>query len=206
MATDTSDVASKLMAWMLGGTGALLVYSAFKKENPIKVLTDTMGAGKAVSFVPSSGAPLAPADPNSRGAPPGTSEASRLRMIASRLISPTLVNIPPGGQLDIAAAGSLSRINARLGFTVQNVGAYRSYAEQAALYASDPERFGSPEGSMHVVGLAIDVHAEQMKNANLVREFVAEGWHRVRWIGPGHCGTGSRAQNEEHHWSYGVCG
>jgi hypothetical protein len=175
---------------MLGGVGTLLMYSAYKSQNPLNVLKGIKGDPIYV-----------PPNPPSLVGPNAQADSSipRLRALANREVQPQLVSIPGGGQLDVAAADSLKRINEALGYTVANVGAYRSYATQAALYASNPNRFAHPSKSLHVVGLAIDVNASMMKNEDLVAAFTKEGWHRARW-GPG------TSNDEEWHWSYGVTG
>jgi hypothetical protein len=201
MSTDTSDVASKLMAWVLGGTGALIVYSAYRSQNPLNVLKGVVGPS---IYQPGSGVPDLPPDP--KAPPPGNvSDPVRIRQIANREIAPTLVDIPGGGKLDIASAASLRRINAKLGYTVGNVGAWRSYAEQLRLWLDKPGTFGDPNKSLHVVGLAIDVVDSQRENQALQQAFAAEGWHRARALGIGGCGTQGR-DDEHWHWSYGVCG
>jgi hypothetical protein len=187
------DVASKLLAWVLGGVGTLLVYSAYKSQNPLNILK---GIKTTPIYDPTNPVRSQPI-PEVPGSDPGG--IVRLRMLANREIRPELVNIPGGGQLDKQAAESLLRINQRLGYTVQNVGAYRSYAVQLAAWAKDKNRFAHPSKSLHVVGIAIDVHAAQKSNQDLVTAFTAEGWHRARW-GPG------TSNDEEWHWSYGVIG
>jgi len=195
----SSDVAKPLLSWVFGGIGALLVYSAYKTQSPIDVLKGVADTGKVTFGNPSTIDPnTGRAIPQTPGAVPGN-EAARLRALATRELKPTLISIPGGGMLDIAAAASLQRINAKLGFIVRNVGAYRSYAQQASLWASDPNRFAPPTSSLHVVGLAIDVAADQMNRADVIAAFTAEGWHRARY------GAGTR-NDEPWHWSYGVSG
>lgn len=185
------DVGSKLLAWIMAGTGSLLLYSAVKNRKPFDVLRETVGTPIYI----------ASGDDSITGSvAPGTgSEPARLRMLANREIRPDLVRIKPSGMLDRSAAASKARIDAKLGYVVPNVGAYRSFAEQASLYASDPSRFAPPTKSLHVVGLAIDVHQSYMSRSDVVAAFTAEGWHRARW-GPG------TSNDEEWHWSYGVRG
>lgn len=182
-----TDVANKLFAWILGGVGTLLVYSAYKSQNPLNVLRQIQGepiyASETVQ-IPSGGK---------------LGEIVRIRLLANREIQPELVVIPGGGRLDRVAAASIVRINQKLGYTVQNVGTYRSYQEQAEGYAKDPSRFAKPGTSLHEVGLAIDVHEAQVHNKDLVDAFTKEGWHRARW--------GAETRNDEPwHWSYGVSG
>jgi hypothetical protein len=58
--------------------------------------------------------------------------------VFKRQEKPILEPLPGGGQMDRACVASIKRINAKIGFTVLNVGTYRSYAEQAAGYAKAP--------------------------------------------------------------------
>jgi hypothetical protein len=122
-----------------------------------------------------------------------TSDIARLRMLANREIEPELVSIEPNGRMDKSAAASLARINDRVGYVIPNVGAYRSFATQASLYASDPKRFAPPNKSLHVVGLAIDIHENYVNRSEVIAAFTSEGWHRAR-------------SDEPWHWSYGVRG
>ena len=195
MAAD-SDVSSKFLAWLLAGIGSLLAYSLYAKKLPLDILKGissgaSIGSGDAASSV---GGPS--------GLSRGTgdeSEPVRLRMIANREIAPTLVAIQPNGQLDIAAAASKARIDQKLGFAVENVGSARSYAEQAAgrargeVMSDGSPRFADPDKGLHVVGLAIDIHAKH-NTAEVFEAFRQEGWHQTR---PG---------AEPWHWSYGVRG
>lgn len=63
---------------------------------------------------------------------------------------------------------------------------WRSCADQAALYRSDPTRFAPADGSLHPQGLAIDLdmgapHAEENK-----RTLLNHGWHFPRADEPWH--------------------
>lgn len=188
MSSATSDVSSKLLTWLMAGIGTLLTYSAFRNRSPLDVLRDIDG--------PPLAQPTGQTD--DAGYPGGggagyTSDIARLRMLANREIEPELVSIQPNGKMDKAAAASLERIFTKVGYVVPNVGASRTFAEQASLYASDPKRFAPPNKSLHVVGLAIDVHASYVNRPEVISAFTSEGWHRAR-------------SDEPWHWSYGVRG
>lgn len=178
------DVGSKLIAWLMAGTGTLLAYSAFRNRSPWDVLRDIEGE------------PLAARTPTgSFGESFGNvGSIPRLRMIANREMKPDLVPIKPFGKLDRDAAASKERIDAKLGYVVPHVGAHRTFATQAVKNANDPGRFASPGGSMHVVGLAIDIHNAYKDKPEVIQAFTEEGWHRYDPTG------------ESHHWSYGVRG
>lgn len=191
------DVASKLLAWVMAGAGSLLLYSAYRKRSPLDVLNGVVGESEAFQTDYASTVVGNVGYTNTPGGNVGS--ISRLRMLANREIRPELVRIQPSGMLDKDAAASKARIDARVGAAVPNVGAYRSYAEQAAAYASNPGRFASPDKSLHVVGLAIDVHSDWQHRSDVIAAFTSEGWHRARW------GEGTK-NDEPWHWSYGVVG
>jgi hypothetical protein len=194
----SSDVGNKLIAWLMAGAGTLLAYSAYRNRAPWDVLRDIQGEPAfATSAVGGSG----PQGFMSGGGGANFQSAiPRLRMIANREIPPELVPIQPSGKLDRDAAASLARIHSRVGAIVPNVGSYRSFGEQAAaaargeIMADGNPRFGSPNKSLHVVGLAIDVRADYAAKPEVIAAFTEEGWHRAR------------PSVEPWHWSYGVRG
>lgn len=186
---NAADIGPKLLAWLMTGTGALLAYSAFRKQNPLDVLRGTM-----VPTTPGFTGPTGFMGSSFGSATGYASEPVRLRMLGNQEIKPDLVDIKPSGKLDRTAAASKARIDAKLGYAVPNVGAYRSFAYQAAQNAANPERFASPSGSMHVAGLAIDIHSAYKDKPEVIAAFTQEGWHRYDPVG------------ESHHWSYGVIG
>lgn len=196
MAT-SEDVGTKLLAWLMAGAGTILAYSAFRNRAPWDVLRDIQGPPLTTRGT----TPAQPSGFMSDGAGGFIGAIPRLRMIANREIEPDLVPIRPSGRLDRDAASSLERIHAMVGTVVPNVGSYRSYAEQAAAYFSRNEtladgrqRFGNPNKSLHVVGLAIDVRSDYANKPEVVAAFTKEGWHRAR------------PDVEPWHWSYGVRG
>ncbi len=70
---------------------------------------------------------------------------------------------------------------------------YRSYAEQAAAYASKPGLAAPPGQSYHGKGLAIDA-SWWSSNPQLAKMLAAAGWNRFS------------PSTEPWHWSYGVTG
>ncbi len=183
----SSDVGNKLLAWLMAGTGTLLAYSAYKNRAPWDVLRDINGAPLTATAGTSAAAGFTG---NYGGSIP------RLRQIANREIPPTLVAIKPCGQLDMDAAASKARIDAKLGYVVPAAScndAYRPIAVQAQGYANNPSRFASPEKGLHVVGLAFDIHSDYNK-PDVYQAFREEGWHQTRPI------------DEKWHWSFGVRG
>jgi hypothetical protein len=67
-------------------------------------------------------------------------------------------------------------------------GTWRSCAYQAAKYKEDPQRFASPDGTLHTRGLAIDVSMAQgtIKLARIRRILRNLGWKQARSDEPWH--------------------
>jgi hypothetical protein len=183
------DVGSKLIAWIATGAGTLLAYSAIKNRHPLDVLKDIKGT--SLTATATAGAPGDTFTPRGGTSEPSDSFASsipRIRQIANRELAPTLVSIKPSGQLDKDAAASFTRVQAAIGVDIPNVGTYRSYATEAALYygpgnttlADGNKRFAPPGKSMHEVGLAIDIRSDYASRADVVAAMTAEGWQHVR--------------------------
>ena len=195
------DVGSKLLAWVMTGTGALLAYSAFRNKSPLSVLRGIEGPSISGSGSASgTGSGIFGSIPLPTEVA-GVSSIARLRMIANREIAPTLVAIQPYGQLDKDAAASLARIDTKHGYVVPASSAndaYRPFAVQAAAAArgemiNGKPRYADPNKGLHVVGLAFDIHSGFNK-PEVWNAFRAEGWHQSRPI------------DEPWHWSYGVRG
>lgn len=194
----SSEVGSRLLAWIMTGVGTLLAYSAYKGRPPWDVLRDvpgtTFGKWDVATGVALSG--TVDATPSSSF----SSSVPRIRMIANRETPPALVPIRPHGMLDKDAAASLERVFDAVGYTIPNVGSYRSFGEQAAARArgevmSDgAPRFADPNKSLHVVGLAIDLRADYAARPMVQAAMRAEGWQQVR------------PAAEPWHWSYLVRG
>lgn len=196
----SADVGNKLIGWVLAGAGTLLAYSAIRNRKPWDVLRDIQGGAAFTTAGPQGFA--SGSGSGSDTAPTGdfSSTVPRIRMIANRELVPTLVAVRPHGRLDKDAAASLERIHAAVGRTINNVGTYRSFAEQAALFygpgnvtlPDGSRRFGNPNKSLHVVGLAIDVANSDIAASRAA--FAAEGWRNAR------------PSAEPWHWSYLVSG
>jgi hypothetical protein len=187
-AVSTADVGNKLVGWMLVGAGTLLTYAAVRNRSPWDVLRDIQGQPIAAGFAGSSNVDTS-TDPSSFAA-----SIPRVRMVMNREIPPVLVPIRPHGQLDKDAAAGLERAFTILGRVVDNTDSYRSYAEQADAYYNRNEtlsdgslRFGDPNKSAHVVGLAIDLSES---NATVSAAMSAAGWQHTR------------PSAEPWHWSY----
>ena len=71
-------------------------------------------------------------------------------------------------------------------------GSWRSCAYQAQLYASDSNRYASPNGTAHTRGLAIDVSTaiSFLKKRAIHRALTARGWHQARADEPWHYSFG----------------
>ena len=187
------DVGNKLLGWVLLGAGSILTYSAFRNRKPWDVLRDIQGepAFSTSGTTTGTGGPGGFMNPGSGNITPTGNLAAiivRVRAIQNREIPPILVPIKPFGQLDKDAAASFAKVQAAGGREFRNVGTYRTYAEQAAKHASDPNRFGSPDRSAHVVGLAIDIHADDIAAAKPF--MLIEGWQQPR------------PQDDANHFSY----
>lgn len=170
-----ADTGTALLAWLFAGAATVIGYANITGRNWREVLTgvdlpDTDSssgfASNGISFPGKLGDSF-------------SSEIVRVRAVANRETPPNLVPILPCGALDSVAAASKNRIDKALGFTVRPASCgdtIRDYAAQARSYASDPNRFGSPDKSLHVVGLAFDIHAEDLANPAVKEAFRAEGW------------------------------
>jgi hypothetical protein len=83
----------------------------------------------------------------------------------------------------------------RVGREIPLTGSWRSCANQAQLYASDPQRYADPAITAHTRGLAIDVSTAigLLMKMKVKRALKAEGWKQVR------------PDDEPWHWSFKVC-
>lgn len=64
-------------------------------------------------------------------------------------------------------------------FYVRVTGSNRSCAYQAALYATDKDRYAHPDKTLHTQGLAIDVHTGYLSE-KLRKALLEEGWNQSR--------------------------
>lgn len=179
MATVSSDISNKLIAWVAAGVGSLIAYSAIKNRFPWDVLRDIQG--QPIHTPTSHAASGSSPDPTANF----SASIPRIRQIANREIPPELVFIKPSGQLDKDAAAALARAQTRVGRDFGNTSAYRSFAAQAAAYYSPAnktlsdgsKRFADPRKSLHVVGLAIDLI---MPDETIKSAMLNEGWQQAR--------------------------
>lgn len=192
--------AEMFLGWMAGGTGIVLLYSAYKNKSPLTVLTDTL-TGNKTTAAPISG--FVSTTPTTGTTVTGSTRASAIK---AKTVRPDYVSIgsQPNLVLDRDAAASFARVEAAYGKTIFLSGASRSYAEQAASYALHPERFAPPGTSLHEVGLAVDVvQTMNLEDPRLIAAFTSNGWFRAgklgNWYGHGQI-------HEPWHWSYGVAG
>lgn len=198
------------LGWMAGGTGIVLLYSAYKNESPFDVLQATLSATPtAARKIDTSTTSLGSTD--SDPAPSYSSRAgsiaannSREGQIAAHVIQPTLVPIPtqPNMLLDIGAMTSFMKVQAKYGKPIILTGAYRSHAAQVDAYnrAGPNGTFGTPGTSKHEVGLAVDLHAmNNLEDPRLIAAFESEGWYRRGKVL-------SNGKPEPWHWSYKVPG
>lgn len=190
-----------LLAWGLVGGGIFIAYSVATGQKPTDVLADRNGEPLFTFEEVGIGSGLFGSGPDT-GLSSGLTgsggmsgpDSQRAQGLADRSIKPDLRPIPGGGSLDKVAAASFRRVTESVGYTIPNVGAYRSYAWQAAQHAANPGRFADPDGSLHVVGLAIDLHANYRDRPEVIQAMQNAGW--VRYDPSG----------ESWHWSYLVRG
>ena len=98
---------------------------------------------------------------------------------------------------------------------------WRDAATQAANYAKDPNRFGSPSTSYHCKGLAVDVNMDWLgalsasEQTRFRTAAAANGWGQARWRKSGGPAPGYEAPcnasvgtktDEPWHFSWGGCG
>jgi hypothetical protein len=195
------DKATAFLGWVAGGTGVVLLYSAYRNQGPLSVITNALGkAGPktsivtGVSAIPGVGAI---ASGNNAIAP------GRVAAIAARKEQPVYVSIgsQPALQLDKDAAASFATVEAAYGKKIWLTGAARSYAAQVVAFRENPHRFGNPNQSLHVVGLAVDVNGTLMnlEDPALIAAFSGNGWFRAAM-------KLANGLPEPWHWSYGVPG
>lgn len=198
---------STFVGWVAGGTGVLLIYSAYRNRSPVETLTGVLTGSTATANAinPSAGS-VGRSTVDSQSGNPAPSYSSRQgsihngtreQRIANGDVQPTLMPIPtqPYLVLDTAAVASFMRVQIQYGKPIILDNSYRTSAQQAAGYASDPHRFAPPGHSLHEKGLAVDVNSKLMSlnDPALVSAFAGNGWFRAR-------------MDEPWHWSYGVSG
>lgn len=200
------DRSSVLLAWLAGGTGVVLVYSAYKNVGPMSVLTGNLTGDKTRTTIDSTTGVVSGGTTGDTGSgdysrdqtvPVSPGESARLQQIANRTLAPTLIPLPtqPWIQLDVQAVASFMKVQAEYGKPIPLTGGYRSYADQAKGYQQDPSRFAAPGKSLHEVGLAIDINTDKTNvgDPKLVDVMSKAGWFRV-------------GKSGDMHWSFGVAG
>lgn len=204
------------------GAGVVLVYSGVTGQSPLGELRKALASGRldgtegnrpissavSLDFTSSAGN----GDPGTgieAGPPaPGTPTGSP---------SPTRVRFGKGNHtLSPAASSAFRAAEQALGLAIPISGASRSYAEQAANYASNPNRYGPPDGNAHVEGRAVDIDLaalgaypqgeppQWMSNAayaRLARAMMSAGWCNYQLKN----GTANGRTREPWHWSIGRC-
>lgn len=141
---------AETLGLVAAAAGVALVYAAVTNQNPIAELRaalttgDTSGSERitrqlgGVSVTATPGAVTDTRTPDGRPL--------------------TLVPIGQGNhRLQAPAVVKFGHWQRDFGQLIPVSDSYRSADQQAGAYASDPSRFGSPETSKHVLGLAVDV-------------------------------------------------
>ena len=109
----------------------------------------------------------------------------------SNMITKTVKRRGKGGYsvrytLQKPAVTSLRAVARELGgpfrqMPVKVTGTSRTCEYQAALYAKDPHRYASPNGTLHTQGLAIDVDMNFLAKFPQTKRLLLEhGWHQSR--------------------------
>jgi hypothetical protein len=190
-----------LLGWLAGGTGIVLVYSAYKNHSPVDVLRNTLKGDKTsianISVTPGLGASSA-----ASGIRPTDETDSRAISISKGAIKPTLVPIPtqPLLLMDIDAVASFMKVQWQYGRPIILGNTYRTSKQQSDSYQRDPVHFAPPGHSLHEKGLALDLNTSLMntEDPKLISAFESNGWFRRGKVIDG--------KPELWHWSYGVPG
>lgn len=196
------------LGWVAGGTGIVLVYSAYKNKSPFDVFKSTLTQTPTSKVI----------DPNHYvtgvlATTPSTVDvlesslttkpSTRIQQIADRQRPPTLAPIPtqPYLLMDYEAAASFIAVQTAYGKPILLDNTYRTYQQQADAYAKAGPNgtFAPPGTSLHEVGLALDINTHSnLNDPALVAAFQNHGWYRHGKIING--------VPEPWHWSYKVAG
>lgn len=192
------------IGWILGGTGAILLYSAVKNESPLSVVKSVLTDAPRIPIDPTTG--NTSSGIGSTPTPTASGENSTLyqsgglpRSIAlmNGAATPVLVPIPsqPNLKLDISALAPFMMAQAKWGKPIRLTGAWRSREQQAAGYASDPDRFAPPGDSAHEYGIAVDVDTRytNVTDPDFVKVMNDKGWVAAGKSGAMHFSYGIRA-------------
>lgn len=175
------------LGFLLALAGGLLVNAGLTDRGVFAVIQSGLKGLPA----PKLGSPSAPssAAPQVFGA--GPAQAAGTTDQGGQLVA---VVGQPGFKLTPAAASGLSRAEVIAGQKILLKSAWRSHAEQVALYAADPDsgQVAQPGSSYHEQGLAIDIINQS--DPRIASALTQAGWHQ--WS----------ATREPWHWSFGVTG
>lgn len=165
--------------WMVGATGAALLVAAVMNESPWGIVKEAFtGVGRQpISERLAAAGRLAASDPlladavgDRRSTSSGLSTPFGT-IGATRTAPADLVPIPghPSFKLRAAPAAAWAQFEQVYGRPIEMTGSYRSYAEQAKQYASNPNRFAPPDSSAHVRGEAVDIDLGRSGVSNPVK-------------------------------------
>lgn len=146
-----------VVPYALTFAGIGLVAAAIQGRSPIGELS------AAFSGQPSPGR-TATVPPSSGSSSAGVTTAGTGDNDNDKRTPPPLVALPynNGHRVSPAMAARFTAWVAAFGEPIYVTDSYRSYAQQSADYAKDPDRFGKPGTSLHVEGNAVDVHLPKM--------------------------------------------
>lgn len=210
-AGDRSAGVPPLVTWTLVTTGVWFVYAALRGLSPLAELKAALGGkgspGQAYTLPPLL-AQLGAKIDDGTTAPPNASRAGSVAA-AKNSTPDNFVSSDGGPTLTSAALGGFIAWQKLYGARIICNGpgdSWRSYDDQAKAHAEDPDRFGAPDKSFHVKGLAVDVHLAEMNAAppsanwdRLYAAAMATGWCNPR-------GPYKGDHKENWHFSYGGCG
>jgi hypothetical protein len=205
-----------VLGWVALFGGAGLIYAAVADKRPIATLTAAL-TGSTTSTPASFGALFAalPAGTNlpATTVPATTSGSSAGSTPGSGGPVDQSATVPVGTiRLIPAAAAAFVAWQGQFGQSIPCTSGWRSVAVQASGFASNPERFASPQTSWHTAGKAVDVDNNWLgalpaaTQSKLRLAAVATGWRQARWAGEAKCGNPSGSDNEPWHFSWGGCG
>jgi len=203
-----------LVTWTLVSVGIWLIFVALRGLSPLDeikaALTGNKSPGKKYELskaLADKGALLetdgpAAASFTSRAGSQSTGYAKPSNLVV--VGTGTIGNLPI--ELAPAAAQGFRAWEAAFGGPIKCTSGWRSYAQQADGFESDPNRFADPDKSWHVKGTAVDVDL-----AATGASFPGAGWDRLYtaamatgWCNPR--GPYSKRKDEAHHFSFGGCG
>lgn len=205
------------IGWIAGGTGIVLLYSAYKNKSPFDVLKGTLTQTPTTATIdPNNYTVGVLQNPTVLGSVPdqssvdilqntlSTAPSARIQAIANRTKPPTLAPIPtqPNLLMDYEAVASFMLVQAQYGKPIILDNTYRTLAQQTAAYnkVGPDGTFGKPGTSLHEVGLALDIktNASYLNDPALIKAFQDHGWYRR--------GKVINGVPEPWHWTYRIPG